>query len=97
MGLPMFDNLTPIPVDTVGSWEELAPRRNSRPIFVVAYWPKGNWWKIHPELFSSTGLPIFVDYVNDLREKGWTHVTVCQLPDLPLRKETADADAKNRD
>jgi len=49
------------------------------PLYVVAYWPAGQRWKIHPQTFArnDTEMTRFTELLSD---RGWTHITVLRLP-----------------
>jgi len=67
------------------SGEILPPRPNAcgEPFSLLAYWPRGGYWKIHYPLgfFSATDARIR-KYAEDLQAKGWTHIHIMRLPSL---------------
>ena len=50
------------------------------PFFLVAYWPRGHWWKIQPGYYEGIDCPAMRAHINDLRATGWQHITIMRLP-----------------
>ena len=53
------------------------------PLFILAYWPRGNYWAIKNPLAwndDADGYAKAQRAVNDLHVRGWAHITVLRLP-----------------
>ncbi len=58
------------------------------PYFLVAYWPRKRLWKIDCyDHYQEEDDPQIARDIRDLRDKGWTHVTVMRLPEKLWRVE----------
>ena len=58
---------------------EPPPEPNEWPYFVLAYWPRNANWKI---VVQGLGAHEAWSEMKDWQKRGWTHVTVCKLPDV---------------
>jgi len=63
------------------------------PLFLMAYWSRGPWWKVFEQMYSETmlineqserlyGPSAMRLKIEDLQSKGWSYVTVCRVPDV---------------
>ena len=62
---------------------EVPPRSHpcKYPYFIVAYWPSGDYWKIHePLAYSDLNSVNLKGMVSELQKRGWQFVTICRLP-----------------
>jgi len=48
------------------------------PLFILAYWPTGAYWKICGQPFNEVGLTQERE-ITSLRKRGWTHVRIMRL------------------
>lgn len=48
------------------------------PFVIVAYYPRGGWWKVHPEMFASPDTA--ANAIEDLSRRGWAHIQIVKLP-----------------
>lgn len=82
--------------ELVGVVIESSPQPSKAPYFIVAYWPKGPWWRVMPsdttEYISSNGGLLDKDIAR-LRDRGWTHITIMRLPDTLWTKSPASVPA----
>lgn len=59
------------------------------PLSLLAYWPRGVYWKIHyPVQFKQLDSPWLKTCVKELQDKGWTHIHIIRIPlgDYPWNK-----------
>jgi len=50
------------------------------PFIVVAYWPKGKFWSVKPEMYSSPDCRRINDEIQRLHDAGWIGIKIVKLP-----------------
>ena len=51
------------------------------PYFVIAYWPRGGYWRIFENTWAQPDCVGINDFVAELQRRGWTRVNVLKLPE----------------
>lgn len=70
MTAPLFPELSHIDVP-------ILPLPSAYQFFIVAYWPRGKYWEIKSHLTTENYAE---KTANELRDKGWQHITIFRLP-----------------
>ena len=72
IALPLFAEVVDVP-------ERKYPCPN--PYFLVAYWPRGGYWSIRPNITAdSPNHPLLLREINELQNSGWLFITIMRLP-----------------
>jgi len=50
------------------------------PYVVMAYWPRGGFWSVRPQMFTSPDCESIEREIADLHAKGWVGIKVVKLP-----------------
>jgi hypothetical protein len=58
-----------------------APANDCR-YFILAYWGAGGRWKIHKTTHPLPDCDTILREIQQLRDNGWSYITVCQLPEI---------------
>lgn len=67
--------------DCVNGIAPPSPNYCGYPFSLVAYWPRGGYWKIHePLAFALGSEERIASYAKDLHERGWSNIHVLRLP-----------------
>lgn len=67
--------------------DRTTPSPNPEPFFILAYYGPSRRWSVRHGYEAPDCLAI-TDEIRRLREKGWSHITVCRLPDLTRDNST---------
>jgi len=63
----------------IAARQSTPPKPCTAPYFLVAYWPRGQYWSILSRLFVDRySADIEADRMKD---RGWNHVTIMKLPE----------------